>query len=617
MIVYDDLEPSEKIKVYDKGVTSQRSTDRERRKYQLLVGYRTGDMWAPQLDITEALQIGDRAFHQMHRTGEPPITDGHAGLRVVELLEAATQSMPTAAGVRSISNDAGASRHDPLHRSEGPEREHQAASCKPPSRACCDSGQYVLGRRSRGVRARVRSAIAAPSTRWPSTPARARCIWRCSPPASARATKSSPCRSPSSRPSRPSASRRPAGIRRHRSASRHHGPGAARGRDHATDQGDHAGASATASMADMGAILAIADRHGLRGHRGCRPGAWRRASWAPRRRHRRYRLLQLLSRQEPGGLRRRRAWSSPTTRAAEKMRMLRDWGQRDKYNHVVKGFNYRMETLQAAILGVKLPHLEGWTELRRRHAARYTELLAGAGIGLPHEFLRNAARVSRLRGGVGRSRRDAAAVGASRHRDRDPLSGAGATCSRPITISATATATSLLRSGSPGRRCRCRCFLASPDQIDHVVEQLSCLEPVMILLERPAKPVIEGARPGFAPSRMVRLMARRSSAWSWICAGSRPDGGGQRRLRLDGGAAAMAGARWVYAYARDTAYGSCGDLARQTLALARVAGVEDHVEIVTSSPCSVAFSSQIVTNSGNLRPITRTIAPAARCGRLR
>ncbi len=70
---------------------------------------------------------------------------------------------------------------------------------------------------------------------------------------------------------------------------------------------------------------------------------------------------------------------------AEVLRTLRDWGQRGKYNHVLKGFNYRMETLQAALLAVKLPHLEGWTEARRRHAGRYTELLTDAGIRLPSQ----------------------------------------------------------------------------------------------------------------------------------------------------------------------------------------------------------------------------------------
>lgn len=70
---------------------------------------------------------------------------------------------------------------------------------------------------------------------------------------------------------------------------------------------------------------------------------------------------------------------------AAKVRMLRDWGQAGRYNHVLKGFNYRMESLQAALLAVKLPHLERWTEARRRHAARYNALLDGTGIPTPRE----------------------------------------------------------------------------------------------------------------------------------------------------------------------------------------------------------------------------------------
>jgi predicted dehydrogenase len=90
MVVYDDLEPSEKIKVYDKGITV--ASDGES-LYKLLVGYRTGDMWAPQLDMTEALRT--QALHFVHciQHGEPPITDGEAGLRVVRILEAATQAL--------------------------------------------------------------------------------------------------------------------------------------------------------------------------------------------------------------------------------------------------------------------------------------------------------------------------------------------------------------------------------------------------------------------------------------------------------------------------------------------------------------------------------------------
>ncbi len=68
------------------------------------------------------------------------------------------------------------------------------------------------------------------------------------------------------------------------------------------------------------------------------------------------------------------------------LRMLRDWGMEKKYEHLLKGFNYRMEGIQGAVLGVKLRHLEAWTEARRAHAARYRELLAPAGIGIPQEM---------------------------------------------------------------------------------------------------------------------------------------------------------------------------------------------------------------------------------------
>lgn len=67
---------------------------------------------------------------------------------------------------------------------------------------------------------------------------------------------------------------------------------------------------------------------------------------------------------------------------ADTLRSLRDWGQHGKYNHVRHGFNYRMEAIQGAALGVKLPHLEGWNAARRRVAGRYMEALAGC-VGLP------------------------------------------------------------------------------------------------------------------------------------------------------------------------------------------------------------------------------------------
>jgi dTDP-4-amino-4,6-dideoxygalactose transaminase len=62
------------------------------------------------------------------------------------------------------------------------------------------------------------------------------------------------------------------------------------------------------------------------------------------------------------------------------IRMLRDWGQERKYHHVLKGYNYRLEAIQGAILGVKLRHLEAWTEARRRHARLYDTLLSNSPV---------------------------------------------------------------------------------------------------------------------------------------------------------------------------------------------------------------------------------------------
>ncbi len=90
MIVYDDMEPSEKIKIYDKGVSF---TDDPKQIQEMRVGYRTGDMWAPKLATTEALRVEGEHFVQCIEQGKAPETDGHLGLRVVELIEAATSSM--------------------------------------------------------------------------------------------------------------------------------------------------------------------------------------------------------------------------------------------------------------------------------------------------------------------------------------------------------------------------------------------------------------------------------------------------------------------------------------------------------------------------------------------
>jgi len=89
MIIYDDTETSEKVKIYDKGidVTSREGV------YQTLVQYRTGDMLSPKLDQEEALSVGSRHFLDCIKNGTRPITDGEAGLDVVRILEASAVSI--------------------------------------------------------------------------------------------------------------------------------------------------------------------------------------------------------------------------------------------------------------------------------------------------------------------------------------------------------------------------------------------------------------------------------------------------------------------------------------------------------------------------------------------
>src|SRR5262245_10973246 len=90
MIVYDDLDPSDRVKIYDKGVSI--NADRAERD-RMLVDYRTGDMLAPKIDKTEPLSAVCSQFVDRSLDGKRPLTDGHAGLRVVRLLEAAQQSI--------------------------------------------------------------------------------------------------------------------------------------------------------------------------------------------------------------------------------------------------------------------------------------------------------------------------------------------------------------------------------------------------------------------------------------------------------------------------------------------------------------------------------------------
>src|SRR5688572_20093695 len=90
MILYDDLDPSEKVKVYDKGIVVSQSPEAV---YEMLVSYRSGDMWAPRLDTTEALHTEALHFIDCIQNNKKPETDGPAGLRLVRIVEAAEKSL--------------------------------------------------------------------------------------------------------------------------------------------------------------------------------------------------------------------------------------------------------------------------------------------------------------------------------------------------------------------------------------------------------------------------------------------------------------------------------------------------------------------------------------------
>jgi len=90
MIVYDDTEPSEKVKIYDRGVIYPKKAEEV---YQILVQYRTGDILTPKLDTLEALKLVSKEFIDSINQNKKPLTDGKAGYRVVKLLQAANQSL--------------------------------------------------------------------------------------------------------------------------------------------------------------------------------------------------------------------------------------------------------------------------------------------------------------------------------------------------------------------------------------------------------------------------------------------------------------------------------------------------------------------------------------------
>lgn len=90
MLVYDDMESSDKLKVYDKGVTFTQDAEERTRMF---TGYRNGDMLVPNLDTGEALRLMAREFITSILGDRTPLTDGQAGYRVVRLLEAAQRSL--------------------------------------------------------------------------------------------------------------------------------------------------------------------------------------------------------------------------------------------------------------------------------------------------------------------------------------------------------------------------------------------------------------------------------------------------------------------------------------------------------------------------------------------
>jgi dTDP-4-amino-4,6-dideoxygalactose transaminase len=139
-------------------------------------------------------------------------------------------------------------------------------------------------------------------------------------------------------------------------------------------------------MADMDAIMTIAERHGLpviedacqahgaeySGRRAGSIGALGCFSFYPG---------KILGACGEGGMA-----VTDDDNHAKTLRMLRDWGQESRYHHVMKGFNYRMDGIQGAILRVKLRHLGHWTEARRAVAAQYDNILRGIpDVGLPRE----------------------------------------------------------------------------------------------------------------------------------------------------------------------------------------------------------------------------------------
>ena len=107
MLVWDDLSPDEKLKVFDKGVEIVNGNDGDENKgiYELLVSYRSGDVYIPKVDNTEALRLEMQYFADCLEKRQKPFNDGESGLRVVNILEAANRSMKAGGRKIKLHND--------------------------------------------------------------------------------------------------------------------------------------------------------------------------------------------------------------------------------------------------------------------------------------------------------------------------------------------------------------------------------------------------------------------------------------------------------------------------------------------------------------------------------
>jgi predicted dehydrogenase len=109
-LIFNELNTTEPVKIYDRGIELGETTNAEERR-RLLVGYRSGDVWSPQIDPGEALQGVVSHFAMCVREGTTPISDGRLGLRVVRSLEAATRSIKAQGGRVILSNGNGNGRN--------------------------------------------------------------------------------------------------------------------------------------------------------------------------------------------------------------------------------------------------------------------------------------------------------------------------------------------------------------------------------------------------------------------------------------------------------------------------------------------------------------------------